>query len=120
MVARFNHEGIAAVMPRHGGGRRRTYSDAHRARILAAVCRVAVRAGPRGWSVATVQRALREDGDDRLRTVSHPVVRQVLRAAGWQWDRAPGWNPQPAAPGSRSDPSAIPAGARTDVGGAEP
>src|SRR5215213_4310876 len=34
LVARFNREGLAALRPRHGGGKRRTYGVRARARIL--------------------------------------------------------------------------------------
>ena len=93
VVVRFNAEGVAALTPRHGGGRRPTYTDRDRAQILDAVHRLTAGAGPRGWSVATVQRLLRETGDARLHRVSHPVVRHVLCAAGLQWTRAHGWAP---------------------------
>ena len=91
LVVRFNAEGMAALTPRHGGGRRPTYSDRDRAQILDAVHRLTVHAGPRRWSVATVQRVLRESGEARLHDVSHPIVRHVLREAGLQWTRAHGW-----------------------------
>src|SRR6478609_4599544 len=34
LVARFNREGLAALTPRHGGGRRQVYDEQARARIL--------------------------------------------------------------------------------------
>ena len=34
LVARFNREGVAAVEPRHGGGKAPAYGDAERQRIL--------------------------------------------------------------------------------------
>ena len=35
LVSRFNHDGVAAVEPRHGGGPPTVYSSAERDRILA-------------------------------------------------------------------------------------
>lgn len=43
-VARFNQEGLAAVMPRHGGGSRIRYAEAEQQRILAEVKRMPERA----------------------------------------------------------------------------
>src|SRR3954467_208643 len=39
LVARFNAEGIAALTPRHGGGRQPTYGPQERARIAAEATR---------------------------------------------------------------------------------
>src|SRR5215203_5416259 len=40
LVARFNAEGTAALVPRHAGGRRPTYGPGDRARIAAEAARV--------------------------------------------------------------------------------
>src|SRR5262245_54814868 len=40
LVARFNAEGLAAITPRHGGGRSPTYGTAARDRILREVARI--------------------------------------------------------------------------------
>src|SRR6516165_1402609 len=40
LVARFNAEGMAALAPRHGGGRRPTYGPEAKARIAAEAARV--------------------------------------------------------------------------------
>src|SRR4051794_23980581 len=40
LVARFNAEGLAALTPRHGGGRRPTYGRDDTGRIVAEACRV--------------------------------------------------------------------------------
>ena len=45
LVGRFNREGPAALTPRHGGGRRRAYGEAARARILAEAQRAHPTAG---------------------------------------------------------------------------
>src|SRR4051812_14331810 len=50
LVARFNAEGLAALMPRHGGGRQPTYGPEARARIAAEAARVPT---PEGDGTAT-------------------------------------------------------------------
>ena len=65
-VARFNREGLAAVMPRHGGGPPICYGAAEQRRILEEAQRTPDRArdGTAIWSLSTLQCALRraEDG----------------------------------------------------------
>src|SRR5262245_15514349 len=52
LVARFNDEGTAAVVPRHGGGRARVYDERARQRILREAQRVPTPAqdGTATWS----------------------------------------------------------------------
>ncbi len=95
LVLRFNRDGLPAIMPRHGGGRCLTYAACDRAYILDEVHRLIADPGPRRWSVASVQRALRDAPDPRLHRVSHPVIRQVLRGAGLHWTHALGWHAPP-------------------------
>src|SRR6476659_2804686 len=61
LVARFNAEGLAALTPRHGGGRRPTYGPDATARILAEAARVPTPEadGTATWSLSTLQRAIR-------------------------------------------------------------
>ena len=61
LVSRFNAEGVAALTPRHGGGRRPTYDAQARARIAAEARREPTpeRDGTATWSLTTLQRTLR-------------------------------------------------------------
>src|SRR5262245_35908368 len=54
LVARFNREGLAAVSPRHGGGRAPTYDADARDRILREVARTPTpdRDGTATWSLS--------------------------------------------------------------------
>src|SRR4051812_11568785 len=65
-VARFNREGLPAVVPRHGGGPPIRYADVEQRRILAEVQRIPGRTpgGPPTGAVSMLQRGLRhaEDG----------------------------------------------------------
>src|SRR3954471_15690361 len=65
-VAGFNRAGLAAVVPRHGGGHPVCYGEAEQRRILAEVARAPerVRDGTATWSLTTLRNALRraEDG----------------------------------------------------------
>src|SRR5215470_3767898 len=57
LVGRFNREGLAALRPRHAGGRRRVSGEQQRGRILAEAARVPTpqRDGTASWSLATLQ-----------------------------------------------------------------
>lgn len=61
LVSRFNREGLAALEPGHGGGRRPTYAASERERILAEARREPDREedGIATWSLSTLRRALR-------------------------------------------------------------
>jgi transposase len=71
-VRRFNCAGLAAVVPRHGGGPPIRHGAAAQRRILAEAQRAPDRArdGTATWSLSTLQRALRgaEDGLPRVST----------------------------------------------------
>jgi transposase len=92
LVARFNREGLAAIVPGHGGGAAVTYGDEARARILAEVRRAPDREadGAATWSLSTLRRALRQ-APDGLPRVSEDTIRCVLRGAGRQWQRSRSW-----------------------------
>lgn len=92
LVARFNKEGVAAVVPRHGGGHPRVYDTADRQRILDAAKRAPDRAkdGTGTWSLMTLRDSLRE-APDGLPHVSAFTIRQVLLEAGWSWQRTRSW-----------------------------
>ena len=90
LVARFNAEGLAAVVPRHAGGHRPAYSPEERERILAEARRAPDRErdGTARWSLSTLQRALRRNG---LPHVSTYTIRQVLVGAGFSWQKHRSW-----------------------------
>jgi transposase len=92
LVARFNAEGLAALDPRHGGGPPVRYGPDEAARILREARRQPARAtdGTATWSLTTLQRALRA-APDGLPTVSTFTIRQVLRDAGFAWQRDRTW-----------------------------
>ena len=71
LVSRFNREGLAALEPGHGGGRRTIYTAPERERILAEVRRKPDREedATANWSLSTLRRALRK-APDGLPTVS--------------------------------------------------
>jgi transposase len=74
LVSRFNREGLAALEPGHGGGRRTIYAAPERERILAEVRRKPEREedGSASWSLSTLRRALRK-APDGLPVVSTPT-----------------------------------------------
>src|ERR687895_1115779 len=61
LVARFNAEGLDALTPRHGGGRRPTYGPQARGRIAAEARRVPTPEadGTATWSLSALRRTLR-------------------------------------------------------------
>jgi transposase len=65
LVARFNREGLVALVPGHGGGQPARSTSAERERILSEARRPPEheRDGTATWSLTTVQRALRRAPD---------------------------------------------------------
>ena len=94
LVARFNAEGLDALVPRHGGGRQAVYSSTERERILREARRQPEqeRDGTATWSLVTLQRALRR-APDGLPQVSTYTIWCVLRDSGWSWQRTRTWCP---------------------------
>jgi transposase len=92
LVGRFNREGLAAIEPRHGGGKRITYTGKERECILKEARRAADREadGTATWSLSTLRRSLRQ-ADDRLPEVSTYTIWKVLREAGFSWQRTRSW-----------------------------
>lgn len=92
LVECFNREGMQAVEPRRGGGRKPKYGLRERERILAAVRRTPdpEQDGAATWSLALLRRALRK-GPDGLSAVSTYTIRAVMREAGWSWPRTRSW-----------------------------
>ena len=91
-VARFNRAGLAAVVPRHGGGPPIRYGEAQQQHILAEAVRVPDRErdGTATWSLSTLQRVLRR-AEDGLPTVSTYTIWRTLHAAGLSWQKDRTW-----------------------------
>jgi transposase len=94
LVARFNRDGLAAVTPRHGGGRAPTYDVGARERILREVARTPTpeRDGTGTWSLSVLRRVLRS-APDGLPRVSTFTIWWVLREAGYTFQRTRTWCP---------------------------
>ena len=94
LVARFNQEGLAALTPRHGGGRASAYDTAARGRILREVARTPTpeRDGTATWSLSILRRALRA-APDGLPRVSTFTIWWVLREARYSFQRTRTWCP---------------------------
>ena len=94
LVARFNVEGLAALTPRHGGGRRSTYDAAARDRILREARRTPTPEadGTASWSLSTLRKALRS-APDGLPAVSTYTIQKVLHEAGYSHQRTRTWCP---------------------------
>jgi transposase len=94
LVARFNREGLAALDPRHGGGHEPTYDTAARDRILREVARTPTPEadGTATWSLTILRRVLRA-APDGLPKVSTFTIWQVLRSAGYTFQRTRTWCP---------------------------
>ena len=83
LVARFNAEGLAALDPRHGGGRAPVYDPPARERIIQEARRrpTPEADGTASWSLTTLRNALRS-APDGLPKVSTHTIGRVLHEAG--------------------------------------
>jgi transposase len=92
LVSRFNREGVAAVVPRHGGGPTVQYDTAAQERILREVERTPDPAqdGTATWSLKTLCHALRT-AEDGLPAVSEDTIRKTLLTAGYSWQKSRSW-----------------------------
>ena len=92
LVRRFNQRGLAALAIAPGRGRRATYDDTERARIVATAQRAPDRErdGTATWSLTTLERALRQQG---LASIGATTIRRVLCAAGNSYQRTRTWCP---------------------------
>ena len=91
-VAGFNHAGLAAVVPRHGGGQPLRYGEVEQRRILAEVARPPdrVRDGTASWSLGTLRTALRQ-APDGLPGISTYTIGRTLHAGGFGWQKSRTW-----------------------------
>lgn len=91
-VNHFNIEGLASMLPRHGGGATVQYGEPEKQRILAEFHRRPERHidGTATWSVVTLQRALRR-AEEGLAHVSSYTIWQVLKEAGYSWQKSRSW-----------------------------
>jgi transposase len=94
LVARFNQEGLAALEPRHGGGRAVVYDVAARDRILREVEQrpTPEHDGTATWSLSTLRRALRSVADG-LPRISTFTLWRVLHEAGYSHQQTRTWCP---------------------------
>ena len=108
LVTRFNAEGLAALAPRHGGGKPRTYGHAARERVLREVRRVPTPEadGTATWSLSTLKGSLRS-ASDGLPKVATSTIWQVLHEAGLSYQRTRTWCPTGAALRKRKSGTAI-------------
>ena len=91
-VSRFNHQGLAATRPGHGGGARIRYGADAQHRILAEWARSPQREkdGTATWSLRLLQKALRQ-ADDGLARVSTFTIWRTLHDAGLSWQNSRTW-----------------------------
>jgi transposase len=89
LVARFNAQGVAAVVPGHGGGTKPLYTAAERTSILSCARRTPDREqdGTATWSLTTLQRSLRGE----LPKISTYTIWCVLHEAGLSWQKSRTW-----------------------------
>jgi transposase len=94
LVSRFNVEGLAALTPRHGGGRSPDYDQAARERILREVKRPPTPEadGTATWSLNTLRKAVRS-APDGLPRVSTFTLWRVLHEAGYSHQNTRTWCP---------------------------
>jgi transposase len=92
LVARFNREGIDALVERHGGGQPKRYTAREQERILHEARRAPDREQDKtaAWSLATLQGALRR-APDGLPEVSTYTIWCVLHDAGFTWSKDRSW-----------------------------
>jgi len=92
LVRRFNRAGLDALGIAAGRGRRPTYDEAARARIVATAQRPPERTadGTATWSLSTLERTVRREG---LPRVGATTIRRVLHDAGSSYQRTRTWCP---------------------------
>src|SRR5215204_174045 len=90
--AGFDRDGLAAVVPRHGGGHRVRYGEVEQRRILSEVTRPPDRARDctATWSLTTLGNALRR-AEDGLPGISTYTIGRALHGAGLSWQKGRSW-----------------------------
>jgi len=102
VVRRFNARGLQALDIAPGRGRKATYGEAERARLVALAQRTPDREqdGAAPWSLTTLERAARGEGVPRIGAMT---IRRVLRAAGRSSQRTRTWGPTGTAVRQRTE-----------------
>lgn len=92
LVARFNAEGVSALLPRRSPGAPVRYGPAEKERILQEFRRPPDpdQDGTAVWSLATLKRALRE-APDGLPEICTQTIFRTLREAGYTWQQDRTW-----------------------------
>ena len=92
LVSRFNQEGLAALVPRHSGGAPVVYGVQEQERILQEARRQPnpVQDGTATWSMATLQRTLRQAADGLPQVSTYPIW-ATLHNAGLSWQQSRTW-----------------------------
>ena len=90
LVARFNREAVAGVLPGQAGGPQPRYTPAQREQILSEARRTPDREqeGTATYSLTTLQKSLRAKG---LPNVSTYTIWCVLREVGLSWQKSCTW-----------------------------
>jgi transposase len=93
LVERFNHQGLAALTPRHGGGAKIQYGVGHRQQIveLAQQAPDLETDGVSPWSLSTLQRRFRAQEEGDFSTISTYTIWQVLHDTGQSWQQSRSW-----------------------------
>ena len=93
-AARFNREGVAALVPEHGGGHAPRFTGEVKARILAEFTRTPdpETDGTAVWSVSTLQKALaRQDSPNIPIRISIYSLWGLLREEGYTFQKDRSW-----------------------------
>ncbi len=92
LVERFNQRGLAALHIASGRGRKVTYTQTQRERIVQELQRVPDREadGTATWSLTSLERSLRKAA---LPRVGKTTIRQVLHEAGYRYGKTRTWCP---------------------------
>lgn len=92
LVSRFNQEGLAALVRRHGGGPAIVYGETERARIVQEARRTPDLAqdGTTQWTLSTLQKVLRA-APDGFPTISTWTIFHALHEVGWSCQKDGSW-----------------------------
>lgn len=90
LVARFNHQGLRALLVAPGRGRKPTYTQQQRSHILATLESEPRRNedGSASWSLSLLQQRLREAS---LPRVGASTIRRTLQQTGYTYGRSRTW-----------------------------